>query len=483
MSSPNYYWIREIARGGMGRVDLIVRSEGAFRRLCAVKRLHPNLTDDASCRAMFLEEARIAGMLSHPNIVSVFDVGEDSQGPFLIMDYVEGLSVQSIIRQSAYEGTPLPVAVVAQIALQAARGLHAAHEQRSPTGEALDLVHRDVSPHNLMVGYDGIVRVMDFGIARALGRVNKTSTGVLKGKLGYMSPEQLRFEELDRRSDLFSLGVVLYEMLALERLYANGDGAGPRRILNEPPPDVGMVRDDVPPMLVELTFSLLAKTPGLRPQSAGEVADTLQEVINDLMLQEDEAIELSVYVGRRFENETTGHRREIADALARLERNELDPWPQTSPTIVSTRPSEATERSPHPHPAYFMVAAVAVAVALTAFFMRPPEPLPAPAVESRSAPTFVDEPLVPTPVAVPVDDAPAMVAQTMRTRPAAAPSAMQESRRPNVQPRMRRSRRSSMRQAGTAAMREATPAATAEPAVMRPPRDREPLRFGASLDE
>ncbi|MFK8001817.1 MAG: serine/threonine protein kinase, partial [Polyangiales bacterium] len=334
MTTSHYYWIREIARGGMGRVDLIIRSEGAFRRLAAVKRLHAKLRDDVECRAMFLDEARIAGMLKHPNIVTVFDVGEDDEGPYLIMDYIDGLSVQAITRRSAQDYTPLPLAVVVQIIVQAADGLHAAHELTAPDGSVLNLVHRDVSPHNMIVGYDGIVRVMDFGIARALGRTTQTSTGVLKGKLAYMSPEQLRFRPADRRSDIFALGVVLYEMLTLKRLYSNRDGDGPQRILEEPPPDVGLERDDLPPALVELVFRMLAKEPTKRPATAAEVANCLREILNDLMIVDDEAIELQEYFRHRFEPETTGHRQEIQSALKRLDEGTLPAWPLTDPALV-----------------------------------------------------------------------------------------------------------------------------------------------------
>jgi serine/threonine-protein kinase len=197
----------------MGRVELALRKEGAFKRLYAVKRLHSILVSDTAVREMFMEEARIAGLIRHPNVVSVLDVGEDADGPFLIMDYVEGASLASLLKRASAAESPIPIQVCVRIAREIALGLHAAHELVDHDGARLDVVHRDLSPQNVLFGFDGAVRITDFGIAKALGRSVRTSTGVLKGKLSYMSPEQLQFEEPDRRSDLF----FLFELLAKER--------------------------------------------------------------------------------------------------------------------------------------------------------------------------------------------------------------------------------------------------------------------------
>ncbi|MEO0324686.1 MAG: serine/threonine-protein kinase, partial [Myxococcota bacterium] len=273
----SYTRVCELASGGMGRVDLAVRRDGSFQRLFAVKRLHESFRDDAEFRSMFLDEARIAGLLRHPNVVSVVDVGEDAQGPFLVLDFVAGVSLGDLIRECQERGQLVPWTVALRIALQTAEGLHAAHELRDPeTGMHLHLVHRDVSPQNVLLSYDGTAHVTDFGIAKALGRRTKTTTGVLKGKLGYLAPEVLRYEEPDRRSDLFSLGVVLFELLAGRRLYKSSHRvAGAWRVLNEPAPDLGEEREDAPASLVALLFRLLAKDPAYRPATAREVAREL----------------------------------------------------------------------------------------------------------------------------------------------------------------------------------------------------------------
>lgn len=226
-----YQFLLPLAEGGMGRVDVVVRHDGQFRRLYALKRLHTQYRNDEAFRAMFLDEARIAGLLRHPNAVSVLDVGEDDHGPFLVMDYVDGIPLSSILRRVRKGGDHIPVQLIVSIVAQAAHGLHAAHELQNYDGTPLGLVHRDVSPQNILVSFNGIVQMTDFGVAKALGRVTKTQSGVLKGKYGYMSPEQLRFQEIDRRSDVFALGVVLFELLAGRRLYGEGGNTpAPRRI-------------------------------------------------------------------------------------------------------------------------------------------------------------------------------------------------------------------------------------------------------------
>jgi serine/threonine-protein kinase len=295
----------------MGRVDLVARREGQFFRLFAQKRLRADLVDDPDVRRMFLDEARLAGLLRHPNVVSVIDVGEDQSGPFLVMEFVEGVPLSQLTR-AAERGERIPLEVCLRIAGQVAEGLHAVHELRAADGEFLQLVHRDVSPQNILVGFDGIARVTDFGIAKALGRASKTATGILKGKLGYMSPEQLRFEEIDRRADLFAFGVVLFEMLTGQRLYqSQQDMDGPRRILNEPPPDLADHRDDVEPEHVELMFELLAKDRAHRPATARIVARRLEGMLASAVASRD-CVDTGAYLESLFAQEHEALRQDIA---------------------------------------------------------------------------------------------------------------------------------------------------------------------------
>ena len=276
-----YREVLEIARGGMGAVSLVVRDHGPFDRLYAMKRLLPDLRGEPTIRAMFLDEARIAGHIRHPNVVSVIDVGEDEHGPYLMMDYVEGVSLGHLNARLRSRGRAMPMGTALEIVRQVAAGLQAAHDLEDTTGQRLGVIHRDVSPQNILLGFDGYARLTDFGIAKALGRTARTQTGILKGKLGYMAPEVLRFEDPSTRSDLFSLGVVLFESLTLRRLYpASGGPASARAILNDPPPDLGEELEDAPDALVELIFSLLAKDPAHRPESAAAVEGVLRRTIS-----------------------------------------------------------------------------------------------------------------------------------------------------------------------------------------------------------
>lgn len=362
-----YRLVGELASGGMGTVSVCMRRAGTFERLYAIKRLHPHLRADNSMLRMFVDEARIAGLVRHANVVSVLDVGEDDDGPFLVMEYVEGTSLSRFIRHHSRASEVPPVAVCTHVLAQVARGLHAAHELVDSDGRALHLVHRDVSPQNILLGQDGVVRVTDFGVAKALGRSSHTSTGLLKGKVGYMSPEQLRFEPLSRRSDLFALGVVLVELLTSRRLYPGRDAAlAARRILHDPPPDLGDIRPEVPPALVELSFHLLAKDPAARPETAAEVADRLDEIVAD-----EGPVDLAAYLDQRIGHELEEERTRIRDLAAGLGPPapvEADTPASDSALTLKVAPSPAPQPSSR---RWVGVATIGIAGALgVAFFAR-----------------------------------------------------------------------------------------------------------------
>ena len=361
-SSPSaYQTLRPLARGGMGSVDIAMLRKPGFRRLFAIKRLRPELLEDERAKAMLLEEGRIAGLLQHPNIVPVVDVGEDPQGPYLVMDLVPGVALGDLVRWARTAKTKLDVQLVLRLVRDAARGLHAAHELRDANGRPLSLVHRDISPQNILVGFDGIARVTDFGIAKVLDRDRETTHGLLKGKTGYMSPEQLRFETIDRRADLFSLGVVLYECLAAERLYRGKDlPETARMILHAPPPDIGAVRADVPPEIVELLFELLAKDREARPSTAKEVENRLEAAIH--VLAQDGAFDVEAFLKSeltdKFEETTQWGKLLEAPAVASEDvAIEVD----GPPTEVSAVRETATTRAAPPR-ARAIAVAVGVAV-------------------------------------------------------------------------------------------------------------------------
>ena len=215
-----YALYNEIAAGGMATVH-IGRLLGpvGFARTVAIKRLHPQFAKDPEFVSMFLDEARLAARVKHPNVVATIDVVAADGELFLIMDYIRGESLSKLLRTVRKQGERMPPRIAASICCGFLHGLHAAHEAKNERGVRIDLVHRDVSPQNVLVGADGIARVLDFGIAKAAGRVQVTREGQIKGKLAYMPPEQLSGRELTRAVDIYAAAVVMWETLTGERLF------------------------------------------------------------------------------------------------------------------------------------------------------------------------------------------------------------------------------------------------------------------------
>jgi serine/threonine-protein kinase len=244
----------------------VARGPVGFNKLVVVKRLRAS--DDASHVRMFLDEARLAARLSHPNIVNTFEVGEYQGKLFITMEYLEGQSLHALHGWLAGRSERLSEPLAAYIAVQALKGLHYAHELVDYDGTPLGVVHRDVTPHNLMITYGGEVKVLDFGIAKAAMNATHTETGVLKGKVRYMSPEQAAERRLDRRADVFSFGIVLWEMLAQKHLF-NGDSISIlTRVGSEDAPSIRSARPDVSPELEAIVARALRRKPDERYQTA-----------------------------------------------------------------------------------------------------------------------------------------------------------------------------------------------------------------------
>lgn len=338
VEAPSYIRLFALARGGMGSVDLGLRSEGAFSRLVAIKR--PRASDDEGDAAlrMFLDEAAITGLIRHPNVVSTYDFGHDPQGPFLVMEYVEGNSLRHLLEKLRADDQRLPIQHALKILIDAARGLHAAHELKTVSGEPLQVIHRDVSPGNIMLGVDGQCKVADFGIAKIWGRGTKTETGILKGKIGYLSPEQLRFQVPDHRADLYSLGVVLYEMVAGKRLHDSTDF---REVawstLEGDIADLGEARLDCPPELVQLCAQMLAKEPSQRPSSAKEVAERA-DLIHSGLVDREGGDAFGEYLYAFFGDELEALQDRVRNALAETQTHALI----ESAAVPVAAPREAT---------------------------------------------------------------------------------------------------------------------------------------------
>jgi hypothetical protein len=225
---------------------------------------------------MFLDEAKLAAQLQHPNIASVYDIGMLGESYFFTMEYVHGETVRSLLHRAKQRDRSVPLACALTIIAGAAAGLHHAHERNGNDGRPLGIVHRDISPSNLMISYEGNLKIVDFGVAKAADRV-ETKSGTVKGKISYLSPEQCRGARVDRRSDLFSLGIVMWEMLTGARLYRrSSDFENMTAIVHEPPPPPSTRRPDVPRAIDEIVLRLLAKSVADRYQTAGEVVEAIE---------------------------------------------------------------------------------------------------------------------------------------------------------------------------------------------------------------
>lgn len=273
-----YELLHRIAAGGMAEV-YAARSIGAggFQKLVAIKRMLPTLVDDERFVQMFMDEAKLASAIISPYAVQTLDLGTAVDGSlFIVMDLVRGASLGTLLKAAAKRREPLSVKVAGEILRQAALGLHDAHEARSSDGEPLELIHRDISPQNILVGIDGRVRITDFGVAKALHRATKTATGEIKGKMSYCSPEQVRGEELDRRSDIFSLGVVAWEALTHRRLFRRDNPAAIlQAVLSDEIKSPQLVRSGVPAHVGGLVMTALKRNPDERYSTALEFADAI----------------------------------------------------------------------------------------------------------------------------------------------------------------------------------------------------------------
>ena len=274
--------LMEMARGGMATLFLArIRGPESFEKLLMLKKIHDHLADEEEFIGMFLDEARIAALIHHPNVATIFDMGQIDGSYFIAMEYVHGENLTSILRSAVRQKRTFKWPYAVKIIADAAAGLHAAHELRSPEGELLGVVHRDVSPQNILVSYDGHVKIVDFGIAYAAERISHTQAGTLKGKVSYMSPEQTTSRKLDRRSDVYSLGIVLYESVCLKRLFKEkNEAAALLRIKEGNFPKPREVRPDVPEPLERIILKALATDPDKRYQTA----EDLEEAINTFLV-------------------------------------------------------------------------------------------------------------------------------------------------------------------------------------------------------
>ncbi|GAB4201226.1 MAG: hypothetical protein OHK0013_12980 [Sandaracinaceae bacterium] len=274
-----YEVLFRIAAGGMAEVYAArMVGEGGFEKPVAVKRMLPTLAEDERFVQMFLDEGRLAAHIASPHVVQTLDLGRaEDDSLYLVMELVVGVSLSALIRAVLKTRTPFPVPVAVDILAQAAEGLHDAHEAKTMYGQPLEIVHRDISPQNILVDVAGRVRITDFGVARALERATHTQSGEVKGKIGYFAPEQVRGKNIDRRTDVYALGIVAWETLAGRRLFAGDNPAQTLdMVMNMTVPRLDALRSDVPRALADAVAHALQRDIERRTASAGDFADELR---------------------------------------------------------------------------------------------------------------------------------------------------------------------------------------------------------------
>jgi len=299
---------------------------GGFQRFVAIKRLHPHLASEQEFVEMFLDEARIAASIHHPNVVPILEVGTSDRGYYLVMEYIEGDTLARILARAATSRQRIPIPIAIRIVLDTLAGLHAAHELKDDNDRSLNLVHRDVSPQNILVGVNGTARITDFGVARAATRLSSTRSGQLKGKLAYMAPEQARGGMIDRRADVFAIATVLWEVLADKRLFkGEGEADTLNRVLFEPIPRLGEIAPDVHPTLEAVAMKSLERDPQKRYASAAVFADELEKAARAIHALAT-VREVAEYVQKVLGQEIAQQREVVRAWLAQSEpsRTELD---------------------------------------------------------------------------------------------------------------------------------------------------------------
>lgn len=275
-----YAVLGELARGGMGQVLLCQRQgPGGFRRVVVIKRMLPHLASVEEYRRMFEREAQVTGRMQHRNVVQALDYCDDDGAPYLVLEHVNGVSLRELQRTLAARHERVPVAVAVNLAIQALEGLQHAHALVDDAGQDLGVIHRDVSPDNLLLSFEGQVKVIDFGVVRASALEPLTSVGQVKGRIAYMPPEQLQGQPLDHRVDLFGMGAVLYELLSGQKAFRGDDEVALlQAVLACQPRPLAALRPGLPAALIEVVERAMAPTPAERYPSAAHMAAALRSL-------------------------------------------------------------------------------------------------------------------------------------------------------------------------------------------------------------
>lgn len=341
-----YVLEERIALGGMAEIFRArTRAEGFSKRIC-IKRILPSFLDSTDFVTMFRDEAALAARLTHANVVQVFDFGEEEESLYLAMEFVDGADLRTLMKQARLQSTHFSIEHAVQIGVEMCRGLHYAHTLQIDS-HPLQIVHRDISPHNVLVSRAGEIKITDFGIAKAAARSTHTGTGVIKGKLAYMAPEQVRAEELDHRVDLFATGIVLWEMLTGARLYqAEDEVALLQRVLACEIPAPSSFRNEIPKELDDIVLKSLAVEPNARFENMHIFEKTLTRFLLSYT-QDPDALDLRNLVRRFLPNHKPARKTAVMPLAPALQAAE-----------AQKTPSQRSEDSPAPRTASIFTDAV-----------------------------------------------------------------------------------------------------------------------------
>jgi serine/threonine-protein kinase len=367
-----YRVITKLGEGGMAKVYLGMALKGRFRKLVVIKLLNAECSRNPEAREMFVEEAELAARLNHPNVVSTFEVGDDELGQFMAMEYLEGQSYAAVVRKVGRGKLALEHHL--EVLVDALAGLHYAHEFVDYDGRHLGIVHRDVTPQNVFVTYDGQVKLVDFGVAKAACQSHETRAGVIKGKLAYLAPEQATGHSLDRRADLFGVGVMLWEALSGRRFSSGAiDVAIIHNRIHGLEPRIRAVVPDAPPELADICDRAMAVDPEARFTTAREFQEALKNALESSLPQR-KLPSLASVVSEAFAAERT----EVRSIVEQHSRSHSDAGLETTKSLIRAPARPDGEAPPAPEPSRELTETNAIAGV--------PEPRPIPARRARWLP-------------------------------------------------------------------------------------------------
>ncbi len=387
LSIAEYTVVDKLGHGGMSEVFLTMsHGPGGARQLLVIKKLIGHMNDEPELVQMFLDEVRLAAQLSHPNVVQTHRAGSHLGQHFLAMEYLRGQPLSRVVRRAAKRlGAPIPYPLTARLIADALAGLHYAHTACDYHGEPLNIVHRDVSPQNIFVTYEGVVKLLDFGIAKATTQQTRTNTGLIKGKFGYIAPEQAVGEEVDCRVDIWSMGVVLWECLTLHRLFkGRTDAASLQMALRMDVPSPDELCPEVPSVLARIAKKALERDISKRYQTAQEMQEDLEEWLSGFRKASSRS-SLAQWMTHLYADVIDEERERMRQCVAQLEAPPLSvsPPPSVPPLTITLDESLAPVTPVKPVPEFrsrflrriavaALVASLFVAILLTAIRMSAP---------------------------------------------------------------------------------------------------------------